>query len=131
MPSIKKKVSGFIRQFSSSEKSEPKTRETQHKERSNRRQSRHAQRIRSPPPKLEKCFIQRYLCGEQPRAPAPEIQHAKTGYTLTPVNVDTIDPEVFAAYTGPAGGITCLHRSALEAGFLRFLERNLDVDKNY
>ena len=108
MPSIKKKVTGFIRQFSSSE-SKPRQQQQQHHDRSRRHQ-----RVRSPPPPSEKCFIQRYLSGEQ-RPPAPEIQHGKTGYTLVPVNLAPLDPEVFAAYTGPGGGVTCIRRKKAEA----------------
>ena len=111
MPSIKKKVSGFIRQFSSSD-SKPR----QNPGHDTSRDRRHVRgQVRSPPPKLEKCFIQRYLCGEQPRPAAPEIQHAKTGYTLPSVTLAPMDPEVFAAYTGPAGGLTCIRRHRQDA----------------
>ena len=49
MPSIKKKVTGFIRQFSSSE-SKPRQQQQHDSDRSRRHP-----RVRSPPPPLEKC----------------------------------------------------------------------------
>ena len=101
MPSIKKKVTGFIRQFSNSENKPREERQRQ-------------QRVRSPVPgPTEKCFIQRYLGGE-PRPRAPEIQHGKTGHQLAPVTIAAMDPEVFAAYTGPGGGVTAIRRPGRE-----------------
>ena len=101
MPSIKKKVTGFIRQFSNSETKPREERQRQ-------------QRVRSPVPgPAEKCFIQRYLGGE-PRPRAPEIHHGKTGHQLDPVTIAAMDPEVFAAYTGPGGGVTAIRRPGRE-----------------
>ena len=101
MPSIKKKVTGFIRQFSNSETKPREERQRQ-------------QRVRSPVPgPAEKCFIQRYLGGE-PRPRAPEIHHGKTGHQLDPITIATMDPEVFAAYTGPGGGVTAIRRPGRE-----------------
>ena len=100
MPSIKKKVTGFIRQLSSSDG----------KPRPGRQHGSRSSRLKSPIPQSEKCFIQRYLSGEEPRPPAPDIQYGKTGHQLAPVAVAPMDPEVFAAYTGPVGGITCIRR---------------------
>jgi len=68
---------------------------------------------RSPPPALEKCFIQRYLGGEE-RPAAPEIQHGKTGYQLPFVTLGKLEPEVFAAFSGPGGGLTCIKRKDAE-----------------
>ena len=99
MPSIKKKVTGFIRQLSSSD-GKPRSRRQYHGHKT----------VKSPIPQSEKCFIQRYLSGEEARPAAPDIQFGKTGHQLPPVTVAPLDPEVFAAYTGPAGGITCIQR---------------------
>jgi len=106
MPSIKKKFTGFmrertfIRHFSNTgteqngkvDKSSPQ----------------------SPPPALEKCFIQKYLGGEE-RPTAPEIKHGKTGYQLPFFNLGNLEPEVFAAFTGPGGGLTCIRRKETDA----------------
>ena len=100
MPSIKKRVSGFIRQFSSPHTSGPGT--------DPRKRSPH-----SPPPPLELCFISRYLGGEA-RPPGPEIAHGKTGYQLPSLPLASLDPEVFAAFTGPSGGLTCIRRKPPE-----------------
>ena len=103
MPSIKKKVTGFIRQFSNSETKPRDERQRHH-------------RVRSPVPgPPEKCFIQRYLGGE-PRPRAPDIHHGKTGHQLDPVTIASMDPEVFAAYTGPGGGVTAIRRPGRETG---------------
>lgn len=95
MPSIKKRVTGFIRQISGP-----------------------AQDARplpvSPPPQYEKCFIQRYLGGES-RPPQPDIQFAKTGHSLPVIPLAQLQPEVFAAYTGPAGGLTSIKRRKEES----------------
>ena len=99
MPSIKKRVSGFIRQFSapsSGPGADP------------RKRSPH-----SPPPPLELCFISRYLGGEA-RPPGPDIAHGKTGYQLPSLPLAPLDPEVFAAFTGPGGGVTCIRRKPQE-----------------
>ena len=100
MPSIKKRVSGFIRQFSSPHTTGPGT--------DPRKRSPH-----SPPPPLELCFISRYLGGEA-RPPGPEIAHGKTGYQLPSLPLANLDPEVFAAFTGPSGGLTCIRRKPPE-----------------
>ena len=103
MPSLKKKVAGFIRQFSSSE-SKP--------ENSGERPGR-SRRVRSPPARgSEKCFIQRYLGGES-RPDAPTIEFAKTGHQLSSKQIGKLNPEVFAAFTGPGGGLTCIQRKVL------------------
>ena len=70
--------------------------------------------MRSPVPVTqEKCFIQRYLAGE-PRPRAPDTQYGKTGHGLAPVSLAPMDPEVFAAYTGPGGGVTAIRRRGRE-----------------
>ena len=108
MPSIKKKVAGFIRQFSSSDSKEPSSRE-----RPRSRGGGRARKVRSPPAfQSEKCFIQRYLGGET-RPQAPPIEHGKTGYQLTCQQVGKLNPEVFAAFTGPGGGLTCIKRNVV------------------
>jgi len=90
MPSIKKRVTGFFRQVSGPSQSVAQV---------------------SPPPQYEKCFIQRYLAGESTSSIQPEIHHAKTGHSLPVFGLGYMQPEVFAAYTGPQGGLTCLDRS--------------------
>ena len=108
MPSIKKKVAGFIRQFSSSDSKENSRERVRGRGGPGR-----SRRVSSPPPlRSEKCFIQRYLGGES-RPQAPAIQYGKTGYQLPCQQVGTLNPEVFAAFTGPAGGITCIKRNVL------------------
>ena len=108
MPSIKKKVAGFIRQFSSSDSKQPSSRE-----RPRSRGGGRARRVRSPPAfQSEKCFIQRYLAGEA-RPEAPPIEHGKTGYQLPCQQVSKLNPEVFAAFTGPGGGLTCIKRNVV------------------
>lgn len=106
MPSIKKKVAGFIRQFSSSDSKQPSSRE-----RPRSRGAGRARKVRSPPAfQSEKCFIQRYLGGEA-RPEAPPIEYGKTGYQLSCQQVGKLNPEVFAAFTGPGGGLTCIKRN--------------------
>ena len=106
MPSIKKKVAGFIRQFSSSDSKQPSSRE-----RPRSRGGGRARKVRSPPPfQSEKCFIQRYLGGET-RPEAPPIEYGKTGYQLSCQQLGKLNPEVFAAFTGPGGGLTCIKRN--------------------
>lgn len=102
MPSIKKRVTGFIRQHTFI-RSTPATNQN----------GRDKHSPRSPPPALEKCFIQRYLGGEE-RPPAAEIKHGKTGYQLPFVCLGNLEPEVFAAFTGPGGGLTCIRRKDAE-----------------
>jgi hypothetical protein len=100
MPSIKKRVSGFIRQFSAPTQPGPGA--------DPRKRSPH-----SPPPPLELCFISRYLGGEA-RPPGPDTVHGKTGYQLPSLPLANLDPEVFAAFTGPLGGVTCIQRRPQE-----------------
>ena len=110
MPSIKKKVAGFIRQFSSSDSKQPSSRE---RPRSRGAGGGRARKVRSPPPfQSEKCFIQRYLGGET-RPEAPPIEYGKTGYQLSCQQVGKLNPEVFAAFTGPGGGLTCIKRNVV------------------
>jgi len=101
MPSIKKRVTGFMRE------------RTFIRHFSNTGQEHNGKGDKASPvaaaPALEKCFIQRYLGGEE-RPTAPEIQHGKTGYQLPFFNLGTLEPEVFAAFTGPGGGLTCIKR---------------------
>jgi serine/threonine protein phosphatase PrpC len=104
MPSIKKRVTGFmrertfIRHFSAPSQSEH-----------NGKGEKSSPRSPVPAPALEKCFIQRYLGGEE-RPTAPEILHGKTGYQLPFFSLGTLEPEVFAASTGPGGGLTAIKR---------------------
>ena len=118
MPSIKKKVTGFIRQFSS-----PDTKQPPHP------------RTKAVSPSagrpLERCFIQRYLGGE-PRPPGPAhhaVQHGKTGHQLAAVPLaPDLDPEVFAAYTGPGGGLTCVRRQPPPGATAAAAEDGEDLD---
>lgn len=91
MPSIKKRVTGFIRQISGPSQTPSRAAPV------------------SPPPQYEKCFIQRYLSGETRPKQTP-ISHAKTGHGLPVHDLGGLQPEVFAAYTGPEGGLTCISR---------------------
>ena len=96
MPSIRKRVTGFIRQLSTTAPySGPHGT---------------AKSPRSPPPPSEGCFIQRYLAGEEPRDPGPDIQSGKTGYQLPVLALGRLEPEVFATYTGPGGGVTAISK---------------------
>lgn len=95
MPSIRKRVTGFIRQLSipAPHQHPPASKSP-----------------RSPPPPQEGCFIQRYLDGEEERHPGAEIQHGKTGYQLPVIPLGQMDPCIFATYTGPSGGLTSISR---------------------
>lgn len=101
MPSIKKRVTGFMRERTF----------IRHFSNTGPEQNGKGDKPspRSPPPALEKCFIQRYLGGEE-RPSAPDIKHGKTGYQLPFFRLGNLEPEVFAASTGPGGGLTCIRR---------------------
>jgi len=115
MPSIKKKVSGFIRQFSTPLNSSPRPLSGREGRKSQTGPGRGGARSPSAPPGPrgvnEKCFISRYLGGET-RPPQNEIHYGKTGFQLPVFQLGNLDPEVFAAYTGPGGGLTCITRSS-------------------
>lgn len=110
MPSIKKRVTGFIRQFSApnnaanpseAKKTKPEikvtsatiTDEAFHKKAA-----------------VSGCFIQKYLNGESHQS-GPPIFWGKTGHDLPVFHiVNDLDPEVFATYTGPDGGLTSVSK---------------------
>ena len=54
------------------------------------------------------CFIHRYLSNREKHSPGPSILCGKTGHDLPVYSVSRLDPDVFAAYTGPEGGISSL-----------------------
>jgi len=144
MPSIKKRVTGFIRQLSAGGSSstagaggggggaarEPPTSESGNSKKSKKRSSRDAAAAKSGGGKTttttkvgssngktgqlqdkdQLCnpsFIQKYLNGES-HHPGPEILCAKTGLELPVLEISAPEPEVFAAYTAPDGGLTSI-----------------------
>ena len=114
MPSIKKRVTGFIRQLSAPSGANP---ERNDKNQTNSRGKKNNATPRlaspqSPNPSTHNhpaCFIQKYLNGES-HTSGPEILFGKTGHDLPIHQVGDTDPEVFAAYTAPDGGITSISR---------------------
>lgn len=92
MPSLRKKVAGFIRQLSVNNQNE------------------NVDQIDSSGPSTG-CFIQRYLSGHDVRQTEPVILHGRNPHELPRKNIGTIilDNE-FAAVTGPDGGLTTVNR---------------------
>lgn len=117
MPSIKKRVTGFIRQFSNvsnnaassatnpgangaavNKKDKPEIKVTS------------ATITDEAFHKKAGCFIQKYLDGD-PHRSGPPILCGKTGNDLPVYTVvDQLDPEVFATFTGPDGGLTSISK---------------------
>lgn len=113
MPSIKKRVTGFIRQFSNvtnntsagssssssvGKKDKPEIKVTS------------ATITDEAFHKKAGCFIQKYLDGD-PHRSGPDILCGKTGNDLPVYTVvDQLDPEVFATFTGPDGGLTSISK---------------------
>jgi len=92
MPSLRKKVAGFIRQLSVNNQNE------------------NVDQIDSSGPSSG-CFIQRYLSGHDVRQTEPVILHGQNPHELPRKNVGTIILEnQFAAVTGPDGGLTTVNR---------------------
>lgn len=116
MPSIKKRVTGFIRQFSAPNNvnNEAGTRQTGNENK---------QSLKKPEIKVTSatitdeafhkkagCFIQKYLNGES-HTSGPDIFSGKTGHDLPVYKVvRDLDPEVFATFTGPDGGLTSISK---------------------
>jgi hypothetical protein len=107
MPSIKKRVTGFIRQFSApagtdskAHKVKPEIKVTS----ATITDDAFHQRAASG------CFIQMYLNGKSHNA-GPLILSGKTGHDLPVYRaVEDLDPEVFASFTGPDGGLTSISK---------------------
>ncbi|XP_023711449.1 PP2C-like domain-containing protein CG9801 isoform X2 [Cryptotermes secundus] len=92
MPSLRKKVAGFIRQLSVNNQNE------------------NADQIDSSGPSSG-CFIQRYLSGHDVRQSEPIILHGRNPHELPRKNIGTIIlGNQFAAVTGPDGGLTTVNR---------------------
>ncbi len=122
MPSIKKRVTGFIRQFSApsvtggdpggggggvrtgSDKAGKRRPEIKVTSATITDDAFHQKAAAG-------CFIQKYLNGESHSA-GPNIFSGKTGHDLPVHNIDhdDLDPEVFATYTGPDGGVTSISK---------------------
>uniref|UniRef100_T1J1L7 PPM-type phosphatase domain-containing protein n=1 Tax=Strigamia maritima TaxID=126957 RepID=T1J1L7_STRMM len=90
MSSLKKKFAGFIRQIS------------------NPGISLDDEEIEEAP-KSPGCFIQRYLNGEAKKI-QPEILYNRSFQELPVRKISLLKPSVFAAYTGPQGGLTSVNR---------------------
>lgn len=96
MPSLRKKVVGFIRQLSVNTQQENVTCEKY-------------QQSDSP----GSCFIHRYLSGHDVRADEPVILHGRNPHELPVRTLGTVvkgTETVFAAVTGPDGGLTTVNR---------------------
>ena len=107
MPSIKKRVTGFIRQLSAPSGNNP-------------------DRMKKPEIKVTSatitdeafhkkaaqagCFIQKYLDGETGHSTGPQIFSGKTGHDLPVFQIKDLDMEVFATFTGPDGGLTSISK---------------------
>ncbi len=105
MPSIKKRVTGFIRQFSApnASNSEAKTKGKPEIKVTSATITDEAFHKRAAG-----CFIQKYLNGES-HTSGPDIFSGKTGNDLPVYKiVKGLDPEVFASFTGPEGGLTSI-----------------------
>ena len=107
MPSIKKRVTGFIRQLSApsgtngtnlSTKNKPEIKVTSA---TITDEAFHAKAAQAG------CFIQKYLDGET-HGSGPQIFSGKTGHDLPVFAIKDLDPEVFATFTGPDGGLTSI-----------------------
>ncbi|XP_034255002.1 PP2C-like domain-containing protein CG9801 [Thrips palmi] len=100
MPSLRKKVSSFIRQLSVA----------------NQQRENSLGDGRSPRNSADSqngCFIQRYLSGQDVRRMAPTILHGRNPHELPPKALGEPDggPEsIVAALTGPDGGLTTVNR---------------------
>ena len=123
MPSIKKRVTGFIRQLSAPAGSNNSATggASTHVEAANKtgnKTSKPEIKVTSATITDEAfhqraaagCFIQKYLSGESHQA-GPPILCGKTGHDLPVYKVSLeLDPEVFATFTGPDGGLTSISR---------------------
>lgn len=100
MPSLRKKVSSFIRQLSVA----------------NQQRENILSETRSPRNSADSqngCFIQRYLSGQDVRRMAPTILHGRNPHELPPkaLGEPASGPDsVIAALTGPDGGLTTVNR---------------------
>lgn len=100
MPSLRKKVSSFIRQLSVANQQ----RENPIADGRGSRNSSDSQ---------NGCFIQRYLSGQDVRRMAPTILHGRNPHELPPkaLGEPASGPEsIVAALTGPDGGLTTVNR---------------------
>lgn len=100
MPSLRKKVSSFIRQLSVANPQ----RESAISDGRSQRSTSDAQ---------NGCFIQRYLSGQDVRRMAPTILHGRNPHELPPkaLGEPASGPDsIVAALTGPDGGLTSVNR---------------------
>ncbi|XP_046400769.1 PP2C-like domain-containing protein CG9801 [Ischnura elegans] len=109
MPSLRKKFTEFLRQLSANSNVhfDPET-------------------VLTKDDKAPGCFIQRYLNGEHKgglgtltgsERGVPVVFHGgKDGATLPNLRLETPHPAVFAAYTGPDGGLTTVNRGIGRGG---------------
>ena len=108
MPSIKKRVTGFIRQLSApsgngagNQAKKPEIKVTSATITDEAFHRKAAQ---------EGCFIQKYLDGDTCHSPGPQIYSGKTGHDLPVFQIKDLDLEVFATFTGPDGGLTSISK---------------------
>ncbi|KAK3923393.1 PP2C-like domain-containing protein [Frankliniella fusca] len=97
MPSLRKKVSSFIRQLSVA----------------NQQRENVLSDPRSSTDTQNGCFIQRYLSGQDMRRMAPTILHGRNPHELPPkaLGEPASGPDsIVAALTGPDGGLTTVNR---------------------
>ncbi|KAG8235342.1 hypothetical protein J437_LFUL015850, partial [Ladona fulva] len=123
MPSLRKKVTEFLRQLSANNNVhfDPETSDTKDE-------------------KASGCFIQRYLNGEHKGGLGPNtttdrgksvVYHGgRDGADLPVLRLKIPQPEVFAAFTGPDGGLTTVNRGGGAAGDgnYRGVERHLSTE---
>jgi hypothetical protein len=137
MPSIKKRVTGFIRQLSTPGGGAANAGGTDNAKqaakagcsKSNGEPYSGAKSSkRSAPPDD---FIQKYLINGQCHDPGPAIQSGKTGHDLPVYNVSRLDLDVFAAFTGPDGGLTSICRTEEQARAAEASERATEDTEDY
>ncbi|TRY74463.1 hypothetical protein TCAL_08318 [Tigriopus californicus] len=64
------------------------------------------------PLRAPQCFIKRYLSTGESHCPGPDILSGKTGHDLPILNLAELNGDIFAAFTGPEGGITSIVEGA-------------------
>lgn len=123
MPSIKKRVTGFIRQFSAPNgagNGGPHAPPNGNSEQNNKKTKPEIkvtsatitdEAFHKKAASAGGCFIQKYLNAGEAHRTGPPIFSGKTGHDLPVYKiVNDLDPEVFATYTGPDGGLTSISK---------------------